>query len=221
MGWQEGKWPLWDEEMKCFQMFKEQDPYLPLGYTTQVDFRGLFRQGKVATYLEGNWALKPLMDDPPPFNIGWRAFPKVTAETWPGAEGKTWRLMGPWGNLQPHLPGYLPKTDPEKLPVIKDMLNYLSQPRYVSPICYETFNVPYLEGATGHPYTKPWAEKVERSVSYQSWFMAGPGMAERVRDLLAEYMAGGLSDDAMLEKAKEKWAEVMATNLEANPQWKI
>lgn len=218
---QQGDWPLWDHFVGMAHFFKEQAPFLPNGYQGEVDYRTLFRQNKLGMYMEGNWTIASLKNDPPPFEIDWLFYPVITKDLWPDAPEKKVRLQGPWGGLQFHIPGYLAETAPEKIPHIIDFLMFVSQAEYVSASCAERGTIPMVEGSTTIPEMEPFLAEFDRAVSYQSWAMLSESAYERERALLAEYMPGQMSDDELLVKAQEIWDDEVRKSLENNPDWAI
>lgn len=220
--YQKGDFPLWEEFTKLAEIFKMQEPYLPLGYQGNVDYRLMFRQGKIGTYMEGNWMVMSFIEDPPPFEYDWMFYPRITKDIWPKApDNKTVRLQGPWGGLQFHVPGYLTKTDPERIPVIMDFLMFITQPKYVEAFCAERGNVPMVEGAEAIPEIALFRAPYDRAVPYQSWNSLSASAFEQERALLAEYVGGAMTNDALVAKGKEIWEEEVRKLLESNPDWKI
>jgi ABC-type glycerol-3-phosphate transport system substrate-binding protein len=218
------KWPEWDIEMGFFKFMKQQAPFLPLGFQGEVDYRKMFRQGLIAMYMEGNWQVVPFKKDPPPFEYDWLFYPVITKDMFPSAPaspGKKVRLQGPWGSMNYFIPGYLPKTAPDKLPWIFDLLQWCSQPKYVSAVCAEQGTLPLIKGSTTIPEMAPFLLPYDRPVTYQSWAILSPTAYEGLRSLLGDYMAGSLTDDQVLTKAKERWALEVNKSLEENPTWKI
>ncbi|MBV7335458.1 ABC transporter substrate-binding protein [Chloroflexi bacterium TSY] len=218
---QRGDWPLWDHFVGMAHFFKEQAPFLPNGYQGQVEYRQLFRQNKLGMYMEGNWTIAGLKKDPPPFEFDWLTYPIITKDIWPDAPEKHIRLQGPWGGLQFHIPGYLAEEAPEKIPHIIDFLMFVTQPEYVSASCAERGTIPMVRGSTTIPEMQPFLEPFERAVAYQSWASLSGSAYERERALLAEYMPGGMSDDALVAQAQEIWDDEVSKSLENNPDWQI
>ena len=219
--YQRGKFPLWPEFTRLAELFKEQEPYLPLGYAGEVAYRDMFRRGEVATYMEGNWTVMSFIKDPPPFEYSWMFYPMLTKDDWPAAPEKKVRLQGPWGGMQYHIPGYLPQTDPERIPVIIDFLMFGTQAKYVEPACAERGTVPMVEGAEAMPEIAPFTAPYDRAVPYQSWSSLNGALYEKERALLAEYVAGDMSNDELVARGKEHWAEEIKNMIESNPDWKI
>jgi len=218
---QRGEWPLWEAELGIMKFVRRQAPFLPLGYEAEVDYRTMFRQGKVVMYLEGNWQTVPFIKDPPPFELDWTMYPVITKDLWPNAPEKTVRLQGPWGSMNWFIPGYLPETDPDKIPVIMDLLMFISQPKYVSMVCAEHGTIPLIKGSTTTPEMEPFLRPYDRAVSYQSWAILSGTAYEAQRNLMVEYMSTPMSDDAWISKAKAAWEEEVRKMLELNPDWKI
>jgi ABC-type glycerol-3-phosphate transport system substrate-binding protein len=218
---QRGEWPLWDYFVGMAHFFKDQAPFLPKGYQAELDYRQLFRQGKVAMYMEGNWTVGSFKNDPPPFEFDWLFYPIITKDLWPESTEKTVRLQGPWGGMQYHLPGYLPQTDPARIPVIMDFLMFVTQAEYVSASCAERGVIPMVEGSTTIPEMEPFLAPYDRAVAYQSWAMLAPTAYERERGLLTEYMSTEMSDDQLVAQGQEIWDDEVRKALETNPDWKI
>ncbi len=218
---QKGDWPLWEYFLGVAQFLKRQEPFLPMGYAGQLDYRGMFRRGEVVMYMEGNWQVVGFTKDPPPFEYGWLFYPKITRDLWPGVKETKIRLQGPWGGSDFHVTGYLPETDPERLPVIMDWLMFITQAKYVTAFCGERGTVPFVEGSTPPPEIEPFMRPYDDIVVYQSWGILSASALNRQIELQTEYMAGGLSDDELLAKAKEVYADEVRKSLENNPDWKI
>jgi raffinose/stachyose/melibiose transport system substrate-binding protein len=216
-----GDWPLWDYELEVARFYQRIEPFLPPGYAGQVDFRQLWRQGKVVMYMEGSWAVMGFEKDPPPFEYGWLFFPKITKDTSPLSTEKTIRLQGPWGLTDFHVPGYLAETDPERIPVIMDWLMFITQPEYVTAITAENGNVPFVEGSTPPPEIEPFTRPYDDVVHCEGWAILAESAHNREIEIKTEYMAGGISDDELLAKLKEAWADEVRKSLESNPDWKI
>jgi len=219
--YQKGQFPLWEEFTRLAELFREQEPFLPLGYQGRVEYRQMFRQGKIATYMEGNWTVMSFIKDPPPFEYDWMFYPMLTKAEWPAAPEKKVRLQGPWGGLQFHVPGYLAKTDPERIPVIMDFLMFCTQAKYIEAACAERGTVPMVEGAKARPEIAPFTAPYDRAVPYQSWAsLSGPAY-ERERALLAEYVTGTMSNEELVNRGKQIWEEEVKNVLESNPDWKL
>jgi len=214
-----GDFDQWDEFLAMFQLFKQQAPYLPEGYRGEVDYRSMFRQGKVAMYMENNGFGVTYQRDPPPFDIGYMDYPIITAEQWPASKEKIVRIDGPWGNMQYFVTGYLKETAPEKLPVIKDLLMYISQPHIAGAVAAEGGMIPFVEGAPVAPNMEPWMRPYDRAVTWQSWGSLSPTALEQQRNLMAEYMYGTIDDNTLLEKGKKAWGEEVQKLLDNNPDW--
>ena len=214
-----GDFDQWDEFMGCFKLFKEQAPFLPEGYRGEVDYRKMFRQGKVAMYMENNGFGVTYQRDPPPFEIGYLDYPIITTDQWPGSREKVVRIDGPWGNMQYFVTGYLKETEPEKLPVIRDLMMYISQPHIVGAVAAEGGMIPFVEGAPVAPNMEPWMRPYDRAVTWQSWASLSGTAYEAQRNLMAEYMHGDIDDDTLLEKGKKAWEEETQKLLDNNPDW--
>jgi len=220
--YQRGEFPLWEEFTRLAELFREQEPYLPLGYQGEVAYRDMFRRGEVAAYMEGNWTVTSFIKDPPPFEYTWMNYPQLTKAEWPGCpDDKKVRLQGPWGGMQYHVPGYLPETDPERIPVIMDWLMFITQPKYVEPACAERGTVPMVEGAEAMPEIAPFTAPYDRAVPYQSWASLSAPAYESERALLAEYAGSTMSNDELVSRGKEVWEEEVKNLLESNPDWTI
>ena len=149
-------------------------------------------------------------------------YPMLTKAEWPAVpENKKVRIQGPWGGMQYHLPVYLPETDPERIPVIIDFLMFGTQAKYVEASCAERGTVPMVEGAEAMPEIAPFTAPYDRAVPYQSWNSLHAALLEKERALLAEYVAGDMSNDELVAQGKEYWAAQIKDLLEGNPDWKI
>jgi len=212
----------WDAYLTMAHLLKDMSKYFPTGYEGQLDYRQLFRQGKVAQYFEGNWATSQFKADPPPFEFGWNHFPIIGSDIYPRAQGKIVRIQGAWGAMQYHVPGYLAQSDPNKIPAIMDWLMYSSKPENVSSICMETGLVPLTNGAQGLPELAPFMEPYDRATPYQSWgTLNGTFGIEEEYKVWQQYLPSDMSDSAFLDLAKNSWNEVVRRVLESNPDWKI
>jgi ABC-type glycerol-3-phosphate transport system substrate-binding protein len=219
---QTGDFMDWDAYLKMAKLLKEMTPYFPVGYEGQLDYRQLFRQGKVAMYMEGNWAISEFTSSPPPFEISWLHFPIITKDIWPNSPEKIVRIQGAWGAMQYHVPGYLPDTAPEKIPAIMDWLMWSSKPEHVTAVCAETSLVPLTYGAQARPELAPFTAPYDRAVPYQSWgTLDGALGIEAEYTLWQAYLPSEMGDDEFLETAKKLLGEVVDKVLEANPDWKI
>ncbi len=219
---QQGDWMDWDAYLRMAQLLKEMVPFFPVGYEGQLDYRQLFRQSKVAMYMEGNWAITDFANSPPPFEISWMHFPIITKDLWPNAPEKVVRIQGAWGAMQYHVPGYMAQNEPDKIPVIMDWLMYSAKPEHVTAICAETSLVPLTIGAQARPELAPFTAPYDRAAPYQSWctLECSFGMEAEYK-LWQAYLPSDMSDSAFLDLAKKSLGEVMAKVLEANPDWKI
>lgn len=211
----------WESYLKMMHLVKEWTPFLPTGYEGHIDYRDLFRKGKVAMYLEGNWALRNFKSDPLPFEFAWLPFPIITKDIWPDSPEKVVRIQGAWGAMQYHIPGYLAQTDPDKVPVIIDWLRFSSQPENVTALCAETATVPLTYGATGVPGLAPFSQHYDRAVPYQSWATLSSSAYQAEEALWQAYLPGGMTDAEFLEKAQRVWNAEVDKVLEANPDWKV
>ncbi len=218
---QKGDFPDWDAYLKFAHLFKEMTPYFPVGYEGVVDYRQLFRQGKVVMYMEGNWAVSQFKASPPPFEFGWLAFPIITKDIWPAAPEKIVRIQGAWGAMQYHVPGYLAQKEPDKIPVIMDWLMFSSVPEHVGMVCKETGLVPLTKGAEGLPELAPFYEPYDRAVPYQSWQTLSTSGLQAEYKLWQAYLPSDMSDSEFLDMAKKAWDEEVRKVLEANPDWKV
>jgi raffinose/stachyose/melibiose transport system substrate-binding protein len=219
---QKGSWPDWDAYLAMAKLMKEMVPYFPVGYEGQLNYRDLFRQSKVAMYMEGNWAITDFANSPPGFDIGWMHFPIITKDIWPKAPEKVVRIQGAWGAMQYHVPGYMAQKDPGKIPLIMDWLMYSSQPENVTAICAETSLVPLTKGATARPELAPFSAPYDRAAPYQSWctLQCSFGMEAEYKNWQA-YLPSDMSDAEFLDMAKKSLNEVVAKVIEQNPDWKV
>lgn len=218
---QMGTFPDWDAYLEFGHLLKEMTPYFPLGYEGQLDYRQLWRQGEVVMYMEGNWAVSQLKNDPPPHGFSWLAFPIITKDIWPDAPEKVVRIQGAWGAMQYHVPGYLAETNPGKVDVVMDWLMYSSVPENVGMICKETGLVPLTKGAEGLPELAPFYEPYDRAVPYQSWGTLSPSAMNSEYDLWQQYLPSDMTDDQFLDLAKEKMEAEVEKVLETNPDWTL
>ncbi len=218
---QKGDFPDWDSYLQLAHMLKEMVPFFPIGYEGKVDYRTLFRQGKVAMYMEGNWEISNFTSSPPPFEISWLAFPVITTDNWAKAPNKVVRIQGAWGAMQYHVPGYLAQKTPDKIKPIMDWLMFSSQPDNVTAICAETSLVPLTKGATARPELAPFSQPYDRAVPYQSWAtLSSSAMNTEYKNWQA-YLPAEMSDSAFLDMAKKSWDDEVKKILESNPDWKI
>ena len=216
-----GDWPLWDYELEVSHFLKRIEPFLPPGYAGQLDYRQLFRQGKAVMYMEGNWEVVGYTKDPPPFEYGWLFFPRITRDASSLSTERTIRLQGPWGSIQYHVAGYLPQTDPERIPVIMDWLMFITQPKYVTAACGERGTIPFVEGSTPPPEVAPFMLPYDDVVHCEGWAILAESAFNREIEIKTEYMAGGVSDDEHLAQLQEAWDDEVRKTLENNPDWKI
>lgn len=221
------KFPIWDVFVECAKVFKLKVPYLPDGWRgfpaghPGDAGKKLFRQGQGAMLIDSVAGSMGFKKDPVPFKLEWIPLPLLSKDRWPKSPEKQIRKVGAWGSLQPHLPAYLPKTDPERIPVIIDYIMWLSQPKYVESISAEVTALPFVIGAKADPWIAPWQTPYDRAEVYQSWAMVG-GDGNTVQwELMSAFMNGDLNENQLLEKAKPAWDEVVRKSLEANPDWKV
>jgi ABC-type glycerol-3-phosphate transport system substrate-binding protein len=218
---QQGDFPEWESYLQLAHMLKAMTPFFPIGYEGQLDYRQLFRQGKVAMYMEGNWAITDFTNSPPPFEISWMAFPVVTPDVWPKAQSKVVRIQGAWGAMQYHIPGYLSETASDKIPHIMDWLMFSSKPENVTAVCAETSLVPLTKGATARPELAPFSQPYDRAVPYQSWATLSSSALNAEYSNWQTYLPSDMSDSDFLAMAQKSWDEEIKKILEANPDWKI
>jgi raffinose/stachyose/melibiose transport system substrate-binding protein len=211
----------WDAYLQMAHMLKTWVPYFPVGFEGQLDYRALFRQGKVAMYLEGNWQTSAFKASPPPFEFGWLHFPIVTKDVWAKAPEKIVRIQGAWGSMQYHVPGYLAKKDPEKVQAIMDWLMFSSKPENVTMVVQETGMVPLTKGAKGIPELEPFTRPYDRAVPYQSWQTLSTSAYEAEYKLWQAYLPSDMSDAEYLKMVKASWDAEVKKMLEANPTWKM
>ncbi len=216
-----GDFPEWESYLQMAHMLKELVPYFPIGYEGTVDYRQLFRQGKVAMYMEGNWAISDYTSSPPPFEIGWLAFPVITPDIWPKAQSKVVRIQGAWGSMQYHVPGYLPQTASDKVGQVMDWLMFSSKPENVTAICAETSMVPLTKGATARPELAPFSQPYDRAVPYQSWATLSSSAMNAEYTNWQAYLPSEMSDSEFLGMTQKAWDAEVEKILESNPDWKI
>ena len=216
-----GDFPEWEAYLHMAHMLKSMVPYFPIGYEGTVDYRQLFRQGKVAMYMEGNWAISDFTNSPPPFEIGWLSFPVITPDVWPSAQSKVVRIQGAWGAMQYHVPGYLAETASDKISHIMDWLMFSSKPENVTAVCAETSLVPLTKGATARPELAPFSQPYDRAVPYQSWATLSSSAMNAEYSNWQAYLPSTMSDSEFLAMAQKSWDEEVAKILESNPDWKI
>jgi ABC-type glycerol-3-phosphate transport system substrate-binding protein len=216
-----GEFPFWDEWIVLGHLFREQGPYLPVGYEGYVDYRQLFRQGKVAMYMEGNWALADYKSDPPPFEFGWLEYPVLTKDIWPAVPETVCRIEGAWGGMQYHMPGYLTETDPDKIGVLMDFLMFVSKPENVSKNLQENSTLPLIYGAEGQEGLEPFFEPYDFDIIWAAWNNLSGSAREVEHQLWQSYVPTDMSDDEFLEKSQEAWETELQKVLETNPEWKI
>ena len=216
-----GDFPEWEAYLQMAHMLKSMVPYFPIGYEGTVDYRQLFRQGKVAMYMEGNWAISDFTNSPPPFEIGWLSFPVITPDVWPKAQSKVVRIQGAWGAMQYHVPGYLAETASDKISHIMDWLMFSSKPENVTAVCAETSLVPLTKGAQARPELAPFSQPYDRAVPYQSWATLSSSAMNAEYSNWQAYLPSSMSDSEFLAMAQKSWDEEIAKILESNPDWKI
>jgi raffinose/stachyose/melibiose transport system substrate-binding protein len=218
--YQKGDFMDWEAYLKFAKLFKDMVPFLPTGYEGKLDYRQLFRQGKVAMYMEGNWAVSEFKSSPPPFEFSWLSFPVITKDVWDRAPEKVVRIQGAWGAMQYHVPGYLADKEPDKIPAIMDWLMFSSKPDNVTKVLLETGLVPLTHGAKGMPELAPFYEPYDRAVPYQSWATISQDGLNAEYKLWQAYLPSQMSDDQFLAEAKKAMDGVVAKVLESNPDWK-
>lgn len=218
---QKGDFMDWDAYLEFAHLFKQMVPFLPTGYEGKLDYRQLFRQGKVAMYMEGNWAVSQFKSSPPPFEISWLSFPVITKDIWSRAPEKVVRIQGAWGAMQYHVPGYIAKKDPDKVNAIMDWLMFSSKPENVSMVLKETGMVPLTKGAEGMPELAPFNQPYDRAVPYQSWATLSSSALQAEYKLWQQYLPSGMSDAQFLDAAKKALDGEVKKVLEANPDWKV
>ncbi len=216
-----GDFPEWESYLQLAHMLKELVPYFPIGYEGTVDYRQLFRQGRVAMYMEGNWAISDYTSSPPPFEIGWLAFPVITPDVWPKAQSKVVRIQGAWGAMQYHVPGYLAQTASDKVEHVMDWLMFSSKPENVTIVCAETSMVPLTMGATARPELAPFSQPYDRAVPYQSWATLSSSAMNAEYTNWQAYLPSEMSDSEFLAMAQKAWDAEVEKLLESNPDWKI
>ena len=108
---QKEDWYDWDADIMATKLLKETVPYLPDGWQGKLDLALLFRQQKCAMYYDGSWSIQNYKNDPPPFELAWMELPILNKERTPRASGKNVAIMGAWGQVNWHIPGYLPQKD--------------------------------------------------------------------------------------------------------------
>ena len=218
---QKGDYPNWEAYTAFAQLFKQMVPYLPMGFEGVVDYRQLFRQGKVAMYFEGNWAVSQFKASPPPFEFSWLQPMMITKDIWAAAPEKIGRIQGAWGAMQYHVPGYLAESAPDRVGVIMDWLMFSSKPENVTTVLKETGMVPLTKGATGMPELAPFAAEYDRAVPYQSWTTMSPSAQEAEYTLWQEYLPTDMSTDEFRVAAEVSLQSEVDKLLEANPDWKV
>jgi ABC-type glycerol-3-phosphate transport system substrate-binding protein len=211
----------WDAYLELAHLLKTWVPYFPVGFEGQLDYRQLFRQGKVAMYMEGNWATSQFAQSPLPFKFDWMHFPILTKDIWAKAPEKIVRIQGAWGAMQYHMPGYLAQKAPDKLKAAMDWLMYSSKPENVTAILQETGMVPLTNGAKGIPELEPFTRPYDRAVPYQSWQSLSTSGLEAEYKLWQGYLPNDMSDAEFIKQAKAAWDGEVKKVLEANPDWKI
>jgi len=216
---QKGDFPDWEAYLKLAHLMKEWSAYWPHGYEGRVDYRSLYRQGKVAMEMDGNWVVSQYKRDPLPFDYGWLQFPVITKDIWPASSEKTVRIQGAWGAMQYYVPGYLSQTEPDKISVIFDWLKFSSKPDNVSAVCMETGLVPLVHGAEGLPELAPFMVVPDRATPCQGWASLGQSAREAEHTLWQKYIPSDMSDAEFLDLARATWDDEVAKILEVNPDW--
>jgi ABC-type glycerol-3-phosphate transport system substrate-binding protein len=217
---QKGSFPDWDAYLQMAKMLKEFSQYFPTGFEGNVDYRQLFRQGKVAMYMEGNWATGGFKSSPPPFEIDWMPFPTVTKDNYAGAANKVVRIQGAWGAMQYHVPAFVAQKDPEKLAAIMDWLMFLSKPENVSKVVQESGLLPLVKGGKTTPEMEPFLGQYDRAVPFQSWQTLSTAAMNTEYKQWQGWLTTSMSDAEFLEIAKAGWKAEVDKVIEANPTWK-
>jgi len=211
----------WDAYLKVAHLLKEWSQFFPVGYEGTTDYRQLFRQGKVAMYMEGNWAISEFQSSPTPFEINWTAFPVITKDIWPQSTENVVRIQGAWGGMQYHVPGYLKEKEPDKIPIIMDWLMFSSKPENVTNCLKETSMVSLTKGAEAVPELAPFNQPYDRAVPYQSWQTLSSSGLQAEYKLWQAYLPSSMSDQEFIDKAKKDFDAEVQKVLEANPDWKV
>lgn len=102
-----------------------------------------------------------------------------------------------------------------------DWLMFITQAKYVTAICGENGTVPFVEGSTPPPEIEPFMRPYDDVVHCEGWAILAESAHDREIEIKTEYMAGDISDDELLAKLKEAWADEVRKALETNPDWKI
>lgn len=219
--YQKGDFMDWDAYLEFAHLFKEMVAYWPTGYEGKVDYRQLFRQGKIGMYMEGNWAVSQFKSSPVPFEISWLPFPIITKDIWDKSPEKTVRIQGAWGAMQYHVPGYIATKDPDKVNAIMDWLMFSSKPENVTTVLKETGMVPLTKGAEGMPELAPFNQPYDRAVPYQSWQTLSADALTAEYKLWQQYLPSSMNDTQFLDAAKKALDGEVKKVLESNPDWKV
>jgi len=218
---QKGAFPDWDAYLEMVKLIKMMVPYWQAGWEEEPDLSSLFRAGKIATYMDGSWQVPGFANDPPPFEIGWNPYPMVTKDLWPAAPEKVVRIQGAWGNLQYHVPGYMPDKSPEKIPAIMDWLRFVCQPDFITKLSAEGGTIPLVEGASVSKNLDPFMAPFDRGVPYQSWNNLHSGALPTEIKRWNLYFSEDVDDQQWVADSKKALDAEVAIVLESNPSWKI
>jgi ABC-type glycerol-3-phosphate transport system substrate-binding protein len=212
----------WDAWMTTAHLMREMAPYLPLGFEGQVDYRQLFRQGKVAMYMEGCWALAGFREDPPPFEFGWIDFPKVTKEQSEQApDNKLIRIEGAWGTMQYHIPGYLPAVDSRALDATIDWLRFLCQPDHIAEVLKEITRIPLIKDTAARPEMEPFLRPFDSNIMWVAWNSLSGNARYVEAQIWQAYVPTQMSDAEFLTLCKQSWDDELKKVLETNPDWVV
>jgi raffinose/stachyose/melibiose transport system substrate-binding protein len=218
---QKGDWYDWDADLLTTKLLKDTVPYLPDGWQGKLELVQLFRQQKCAMWYDGSWDIQNFRNDPPPFEVAWMDLPILDNSVSPKASGKNVAIMGAWGQVNWHIPGYLGTKDPEKVNAIFDLLYYIFTPDNVTAMSTESGMIPAVIDAKAPAEMGPFQRSYDRPVPYQGWENLSEDAYRAQLDVWGAYLATDMSDKDYLDLAKKTLDDQVRRNVEANPDWKV
>lgn len=218
---QKGDWYDWDADLLTTRLLKETVPYLPEGWQGMLDLGQLFRQQKCAMLYNGSWSLQNYQNDPPPFEIGWMEAPILEKSVSPKASGKNVAIMGAWGQVNWHIPGYLQETASDKVDASFDLLNFIFLPENVTALSSESAMIPAINDAVAPPVMAPFQRDFDRPVPYQGWENLSEDAYRAQLEVWGAYLPGDMSDNEYLALAKSTLEDQVRRVIEQNPDWKV
>jgi raffinose/stachyose/melibiose transport system substrate-binding protein len=218
---QKGDWYDWDADLLATKLLKAVVPYLPQGWQGKLDLNQLFRQQKCAMWYDGSWDIQNFVNDPPPFEVAWMELPILDKSVTPRASGKNVAIMGAWGQVNWHIPGYLGTKYPDKVNTIFDLLYYIFTPDNVTTLCDESKMIPAITGSKAPSEMAPFQRSYDRPVPFQGWENLSEDAYRAQLQVWGQYLAADMSDNDYLALAKQTLNDQVRINVEANPSWKV